>query len=687
MIKRGHLAISEIFILVLSIFAFGYLLNGEIGIIAAAGHEGSGTIINPDGSISDAATQTASTSPTPVPKVQAPVTTATTGTGATVPGAAAAGTAGAAKPGVFGSLMQNNFMQSLLIGGVIGFMANSYFKGKNAMTAGFVAGTVGTLVFKMLSSQGKTTMQSFVAGAAVGVAIFLFMYKKDKTETVTFECNPWQAPVGGTNCERCNDQGLLHCSEYQCRSLGQACQLVNEEGSPDALCTWVNRQDVDYPTISPWTDPLTTDYKYTPDNAVSPPDRGVKIVYTKSTTGCIKAFTPLQFGIILDEPAQCKIDYARKDKFDDMSFYFGESSTFKYNHTQQLSLPGPNAENSSSPVIENGNDYSLYVRCQDANGNANIATFVFNFCVEEGPDTTPPVIVTTNVLTGMPIAYNQSSMDLEVYVNEPSECKWSHRDQIYDDMEESMTCSRSIFEMNAQMLYKCKTTLTGLKNSVTNDFYFRCKDKPLEVKDRNVNQQSYKFSLIGTQPLVIDEVLPNETVKDSSDPVKVNFSVITSAGYNKGEATCYYSNSGATDSYIEFFETDSYKHSQELYLKEGSYKYYIKCIDLGGNQDDATIEFDVDSDIDAPKVVRVYHEETYLKIVTDEEASCVYDTKSCSYSFEEGVPMVTVEDVNHFTDWNTKTTLYIKCMDGYGNRPLPNACSIISRPFETFNLK
>ncbi len=525
---------------------------------------------------------------------------------------------------------------------------------------------------------GLTSGWATGIGIAVAILVYYMTYKEEDIKIVTFECYPWDAPTGGAHCEKCNKQGILPCSEYQCRSLGQSCQLLNP-GTNEEACTWVNRKDVNPPEIKPWDDALLDDYKYTPDNTISPPDRGVKIEYTKSTTKCVKAFTPLTFGINTNEPAKCKVDYTKKDKFDDMDFFFGGSSTFKYNHSQMLNLPGPSSAAGENLTLKNNGEFELYTRCQDANGNTNTANFVFKFCVEKGPDTTPPLIVITNLLNGMPVAYNTSSINLEVYVNEPANCKWSHLDQAYNKMEETMSCASSVLEMNAQMLYKCTTTLTGLKNKEENKFYFRCEDK---AEDKNVNSESYKFSLIGTQPLVIDSVGPNETIKDSTAIVKVTLEAETSAGYKEGEATCYYSDTGDDDSYIMFFETESHKHSQELWLPEGNYKYYIKCIDLGGNTDTKIAEFRVESDTKAPAIVRAYHEESYLKLITDEEAECVYDTISCSYSFDDGLKLTDVGEVEHYTDWNPDVNLYVKCQDEFGNQPLPNACSIIARPFQ-----
>ena len=575
----------------------------------------------------------------------------------------------------------------------------------NAATFGFGAGRLtynlastktlgfgeGGSVFEFVDkfTPGTLTPQNFGIGMGVAVAalIFFFSFKDTEQEVVEYVCEPWQAPTGGSSCEECNKQGILPCSEYQCRSLGQACELVNQ-GTDEEKCVWINPRDVEFPIIQPWQEALLEDYVYTPDNAISPPDRGVIIENSLSEDACVEAFTPLTFGIELNEPGQCKVDYLNRGNFSNMEFFFGGSTLFRTNHTQVMSLPGKSAYDAENIEIRNDGDYELFVRCMDRNGNANTANFVFKFCVDKGPDTTAPAIISTSVVNGAPIAHNQSSLDLIAYVNEPAECRWDRLDQEYDDMANQFSCASSVTEINAQMLYECTTTLDGLKNSVENDYYFRCKDQPsgIDEADRNTNTESFEFTLQGTIPLVVNEVGPNGTVSDNTDPVRVTLTAETSAGAEEGIATCYYKEEGGEEEdFIEFFNTNSHEHSQDLFLDEGTYTYNIRCVDLGGNQDEMSTEFIVDSDSEAPIVARAYHEENNLKIVTDEEAECVYDVLSCNYLFDDGISLTTLSEVNHFTEWDTSKNFYVKCRDQYGNQPTPSdACSIIVKPFEIF---
>jgi len=492
----------------------------------------------------------------------------------------------------------------------------------------------------------KLTTSTSVAvfwGTVIAVGIFLATYKNKKTKIVTFECKSWQAPSGGKDCEKCNENELFPCSEYQCRALGQGCELV------DGKCIWKNKKDAKYPIITLDKNALNEGYEYVGIN-----ERGARIVKKGSETGCVDWSTPLSFGINTDESAICKIDYERKEKFEEMEYTFPGKG---YHHVIQLPT-GLLKVNSSteSPIINKEGDYEFYIRCQDGNGNSNTANFVIKFCVEAGPDLETPIIVTTSIREGGYFKYGLKEIkDFKIGVNEPAECKWSRQDKSYEDMENTMDCSTEETEINLQMLYECSTTLNGLEDGKENKFYFKCKDK-----NGNINKESYEFILKGTEgKLNIDSVSPEEgVVRGSTKPVKVELEVETSSGAEEGKAYCYY---GETEDYESglFSETNSYHHKQELRLDPGDYKFYIWCIDNGGNEAKTTVSFKVESDDEAPIVVRAYKDGYDLKIITNEEAECVYGTKDCNYFFKDGTLMDTIDD--------------------NGNEP-SSGCSIVIKP-------
>ncbi len=547
---------------------------------------------------------------------------------------------------------------------------------------GAFAGVMGGHIAGWL---GAGTFLSLGIGGLVGLGVFLATYKKEKEHPIQFTCYPWQPVSGGASCEECN-KGPLPCSEYQCRSLGQSCEIVNP-GTNEQQCVFSNRNDVNYPTIQPWADALTSNaYSYRVDTGTSPPDRAVFISSGNvesqthsedSTVKCIPAYTPFSFGITTNEPASCKIDYTRKNNFEDMEFFFGGSTLKKYNHTQTMILPSGAQEGNGSLLFENDGEYDLSVRCEDHRENSNPANFIFKFCVDKGPDNQAPGIVGANLFDNTPISYGQTEVeDFLIYVYDENKvtCRWDHVNRAYEDMLYDMKCGTDV---NSQLFYECGTTLTGLKDRFVNEFYFRCKDTSEQA---NPNTNSFSLNLIGTQPLVLDWIKPNGTVKDSTNVVKVTLEAHTSAGYSEGEATCEYEDeNGDGDT---FSNTHSYQHSTDVYLEEGDYTYTIRCVDLGGNEDTKTTSFRVESDSFAPIVVRAYQKEDSLRIVTNEDASCVYDTVDCSYLFDDGLVMSKENEREHYTAWDTETTFYIKCKDEYNNQPLPNVCNIIVRGVE-----
>ena len=112
----------------------------------------------------------------------------------------------------------------------------------------------------------------------------------------------------------------------------------------------------------------------------------------------------------------------------------------------------------------------------------------------------------------------------------------------------------------------------------------------------------------------------------------------------------------------------------------------MKCIDLGGNADSKEFSYEVEVDYTKPTIVRAYKEGSDLKIITNEEAGCVYSNNDCNYLFDDGLAMSVIDKKNHYIGWNSEKAYYIKCQDKYTNQPLPNECSIIVRPTEEYEI-
>ena len=576
-----------------------------------------------------------------------------------------------------------------MIGGLAGLdkgMTNALsYSAVGGIMAGKIVGSLGPKGFNVLGNGGfakaiSSPWGQFGVGVLVAAAIFIATYKEEKTKLIDFQCLPYEPPLGGADCELCNADPTKPCSEYRCKSLGQACELVNTESDNplDKQCVWVSRNDVSSATITPWTDVLSpSGLRYEKDTSVRPPALGVKI---KSSKECLPAFTPLEFGIQTNEPARCKIDYNHTNSFDEMKYYFGDTNYLLYNHSQKMRLPSPDSfESDISPELKNDGTFSLFVRCQDANGNVNEDEYSVSFCVDQGPDTTPPIIEEFSIPSGSYIQYNQDKIGIEAYLNEPAECKWSFQNKNYEDMENEMSCLTKSYQINANLLYPCYANLTGIKSREDNTFYFRCKDQP--GKDENVrivNVQSTEYILKGSQPLTISDISPNGTLFGSTSDVSIDLNIETRNGAEEGRAFCYFSPSGLSGSYIAMFDTDNYIHNQTLSLTEGEYTYYIRCVDAGGNVAENFTTFSVLVDKDTPQITRIYKQDG-LKIITNEAAECKYSLNDCDFAFEDGLEMIynpaSVKNI-HFAEWKPGQTYYIKCSDGYGNLPNPDKCNV-----------
>ncbi|MAG38369.1 hypothetical protein CMI45_03220, partial [Candidatus Pacearchaeota archaeon] len=112
----------------------------------------------------------------------------------------------------------------------------------------------------------------------------------------------------------------------------------------------------------------------------------------------------------------------------------------------------------------------------------------------------------------------------------------------------------------------------------------------------------------------------------------------------------------------------------------GDYDYFIRCVDAGGNSAEVVTEFTVFVDIVAPAVTRAYRDLDALKIVTNEDAECVYSLNDCNYVFDEGLSLLYSNPEikeSHFAEWKNNAIYHVKCRDEKGNEPSPNECSLV----------
>lgn len=593
--------------------------------------------------------------------------------------------------GIVGGILGSKLAQALGLNPTGTFLMSTGM-GLIGASLGGAAGTsivTGTAFVKIMMTDilpkllpGFNPLTIIIIGAVMVIVSLFFMGGgKCPPKQVTFTCMPWQAPVGGADCSKCNN-GEKPCSKYRCESLGQACQMLNE-GTGKEICQ-AAKNDGKAPVITPWLDILGANFSYT--NISS---NGFQI--REKSGGCIQSFTPVLFGINTDEAAQCKIDLVPTNKPEDMEEYFGGSNLFEYNHSQIFSMPSVeslinyvNGTNLSADyVINKLGNLRLYVRCQDMFGNYNPAEYFINICVSAGPDKTPPYIVATNPANGAMLQNSKTEQNVNIFVNEPATCRYSKQDKTYDNMENNFSCETDL-GMQQAFGWQCASNFSGLTKG-ENSFYIRCKDQPwlegtVNASKRNANTQGYLYKLkVSETPLTITRISPNGTVRVGSEPAVVDLHVDTAGGAENGKAVCSYNWGG---NWIVFLNTVSTSHSQPgLNLFGGSYDIPIRCEDAAGNVEESTASFSIDVDSVPPGILRIYNSGGNLYLFTNENADCVYSTtsNSCNFVFENGTVMDGGFTQEHWTAWDTSKTYYIKCRDVYKNEP--NGCSIKARAY------
>ncbi len=344
-----------------------------------------------------------------------------------------------------------------------------------------------------------------------------------------------------------------------------------------------------------------------------------------------------------------------------MPAFFGDS-LYDYNHTMTFSLPSELAE-PQVLRLTNGGNYQLFVKCQDQTGNTNQKDYYIKFGIQPGPDLTPANIELTSIANPSPVSASTTSTALAIYINEPAECKWSRNDLDYTQMENTFTCNKNSFGQRSIYygLYDCTTQLTDIKPNQANHYYFRCKDQPgKEESKRNVNIESYKFTLLGTIPLKITSVQPSGELFTKTPVLQV----ATAAGAEQGKALCGFSTKDSSHA-IDFVTTGGTTHEQPLQLPSGSYTYNIFCIDKAGNQANATTSFAVSVDVRGPSLTRVYKSGSILHLETHEDSTCEYSTKG-DFSFGQGTLMTGEKTKEHEATLDA-SVYFVKCRDVFSN--------------------
>jgi hypothetical protein len=560
------------------------------------------------------------------------------------------------------------------MGAGIGMMVGFMIAKQMGLSPGgsILMGIGGAMIGASLAMTMITGMWWCLPCLMIGLVLLLIaMYFKAKCEAmnkdVKFTCKPWEPPTGGDDCEKCNADPLKPCSEYRCKSLGAACELINV-GMENETCHSI-KDDGTAPTLNPQLGVISENETYSDISK-----EGFRITSTDGE--CIKAYTPLTFGVVTNELSHCKFDVAAKS-FAEMNYDLGGAS-YQYNHTTTFTLPDPSHGQSQGSNWTGG--LTFYVKCQDAFGHENPEFYTINSCVKEGPDKTAPVIRALNPENNKMVGFGATSQNFSVVTNELANCKWDSADVSYEAMMNVMTCGDEFGRPSLPQGYLCKGNLAV--GSGENKYYIRCMDQPWldslnRSSERNANQEGTLYILKRSdKKITIDWIEPSKDFETNTEVTTINLEVQTSGG---GEwHFCSYSFSGY-DKMIEMFETgDSKIHKQPLNRPAGTDKIYVKCTDETEDFVQAETEFKIIYDTSSPQIARVWQEGGLIHITTTEDAECVYTTEDCRYSWDKGDSMGNGKE--HTITAVVGKKYYIKCRDEYLNTP--RDCSLVTQVVE-----
>ncbi|MEN7981913.1 MAG: hypothetical protein ABFQ65_00515 [Nanoarchaeota archaeon] len=508
--------------------------------------------------------------------------------------------------------------------------------------------------------------------------------KLEKSE-VSFSCEPWEPPARSQECDKCNE-GEFPCTEYKCWSLGKNCEvLVEEEGvaTDEVICV---KKELD-PTppvinfnVGSFSGDLTTTIQ---SNGAL--ETGIIITNNSNENGCVEGNTLLNFNLTTDKDeenkfARCIWGTAPSDLTSYKTDWIGRP-TSGFVWTKENNFEIRVASFSDNCLGEDG-EFNVYVRCEGHEGNAQLTAYNIQMCVNPTPDIRPPIIKEFSPEDGSYLIFGNDTLDSpKIYANEPLvECGYSFDETTnYEDMTKSLFCEGYIRDDDScfpRLKYGCDfADITGLSTSDPNKLYFKCNDTQGNV---NIAYKEYTINP-SISTLKITSATPTEynQVSSATGDYEMTLRVTTSGGADgTGIAKCYFPSgdllSSDLDPQLEFFDTDTTMHTQNLFFVSGDYNIPIMCEDSTGNVAEESIVFTLEIDNTSPEIAVIYRSGSLLGIETHKKSRCYYNNdilKKCNFEMNTTTLMepgfeATIE---HYVEWNSEKTYYIKCKDNLEN--------------------
>lgn len=571
------------------------------------------------------------------------------------------------------------------IGRGLGAAGSYTLMGMGAVSGGMIGYAVAKGGVAALTSTSTAAGAIGVIGVVLAVVVIIIIIinvacgaGEIKYVHFTYECQAWQRPLGGAMCNKCGENGFL-CNNYACQSLGGTCELFGDE--PNIICEDTGRNDVSGPEITPWEEAKSDNILY----ASLESGRGFKIERVEEPK-CITQFEPIQFGIKLDEHGRCKIGSEPMANYDEMADFGDTGGILQMNHTMRMNSLDILAYLGEGETLEPNQEkrVTLYVKCEDANGNPSAGDFAIEMCVI-GKDLTPPFIQSPEEGTNY-LRYDVTDHQVTVNSNEPVELRWAYEDIPYDQMTNLFDCppEKALMQCTANIPLQGEETRICVKG----------RDHP-ELKgteregERNTKEQCLWITLLRAgSALQVLNVKPNETIVVGTTAAQIQISAETVGGVD-GTATCKYSLD--MEALLMFNDEDggTMHTAHDVRQSAGNHIIDVICQDDAGHQAANRSSYHIDIDLIPPNITRIYSGSGTLFVVTNEFSECALVTTEnadpqtpCMFTFES--PQVLklntgVDGKTHSADFNDATTYYIKCKDRFENMNATNECAIVAR--------
>ncbi|VVB79768.1 Uncharacterised protein [uncultured archaeon] len=609
----------------------------------------------------------------------------------------------------------------LMIGGqLIGQTIGSFFGGGNIQSQmglyGAIAGLAAGIVVASLAAAQVGSATEFVgffaaAGAAgpagpiiLGIAaaymiaqtIWSFTNGNGDTRerTVNFKCMPWQPPIstGDEVCSKCNKNGLgTPCTKYKCESLGSGCRLLDQQGAnadnpnPNGDNAGVNNE---IPEVS---NPVCIDLGKCGYGGGTPPKPELTVVssgFSYSTIGsgatvkksngeAVRESDIINLTVSTDQYAFCKYNYYKKNfaAFDTEGELFNEGNYHTMNHTLSITIPWIEDERVQN---NSGDELRLFIRCRDkCDKYINTDEYVVSFPINPSPNTTAPQIVNVTPTDPSYLPYGVNFSVLTVTLNERGKCKYDYNQGIQYGLMAGNFSEGDLSE-NGEAFYTWGPVWNLVGNSTT--IYIKCQDM---WGNNNTEDTPHTFLPTAEQLKITDYTPEKDFVrkKPITTEEPLVFSVTTNGGAFSGSTNCWWSLKGATIAADSFLQNLSTTHEYPItsQLNPGQHELTFGCMDQAFNLANITTNFSIEHDQTPPAAVRVFIEGSNIRILTNENAQCFYNTTYIpNCNFEQGTRMDSIFTTEHSLSYQYDQTYYIKCKDEFDNQN--DKCAVIVKP-------